>query len=453
MFPDRFTLGAATSVITFDGDEVPAEPAFQLISRLVDRSLLVVDVSSGELRYRLLGPVRRYAADRLADAKETNEAERRHCAFFVALAKETWTNLGNMTHVRQIMRDMANYQCALERAWRDHDIAASVELGFVQFGVWVWECDPQVLASMRRVVAEHASMGDRDRAHALRGTAVMMRMLGEGDHARQKQLFEEAAEAARASGDVEAIACVDFVVGEFELGRGRTAVARVRTESALHAYERTQCAAAAGWCHHHLGWVAVADQDVERARTHFTRAIELTKSDEDSEVVTIHAVASLAPVLVLLGDADGAMRWAERGIADARRYGIQAVLTMALARGAETAVLAGALPRLREILRELLGVLHSAGPRRWTAEALQVSALLLAEQHDAAGAAMALAASETYRIRSGEDSRGTGAVADALARTHRGLVEELGAEYPAHHSRGSTLSPDEAIVETLAALA
>ena len=66
----------------------------------------------------------------------------------------------------------------------------------------------------------------------------MMRMLGEGDQARQQHLFEEAAKAARASGNVEPIACVDFCVGEFELGRGRTSDARMRTEAALHACMR-----------------------------------------------------------------------------------------------------------------------------------------------------------------------------------------------------------------------
>ena len=78
-FPASFDLDAAEAVA---GD--PETDVIDALVRLVDQSLVQYDATSG--RYRLLETLRQYAADRLADAGETDLARDRHTHFYLALA-------------------------------------------------------------------------------------------------------------------------------------------------------------------------------------------------------------------------------------------------------------------------------------------------------------------------------------------------------------------------------
>jgi non-specific serine/threonine protein kinase len=88
VFAGGCTLGAAEAVCAGDGIEVVA--VLDLLTALVDKSLVQVEERGGEARYRLLETVRQYAWERLADAgREQAAVQRRHVAWCLALAEET----------------------------------------------------------------------------------------------------------------------------------------------------------------------------------------------------------------------------------------------------------------------------------------------------------------------------------------------------------------------------
>jgi hypothetical protein len=74
-----------------------------------------------------------------------------------------------------------------------------------------------------------------------------------------------------------------------------------------------------------------------------------------------------------------AVHLAEEAIDAARGLPARPVLAMTLARAAETAVLAGEHRRAASFLVELLAVLADLGTQRWLADALETSAVVLAE--------------------------------------------------------------------------
>src|SRR3954453_3644526 len=87
VFSGGFTLEAAEAVCA--GGEV-AEPdeILDLLSHLVDKSLVVVRKWGGEIRYRLLEPVRQYGWEKLEESGEGETIRRLHTNFFLALAQE-----------------------------------------------------------------------------------------------------------------------------------------------------------------------------------------------------------------------------------------------------------------------------------------------------------------------------------------------------------------------------
>jgi predicted ATPase/DNA-binding SARP family transcriptional activator len=84
VFAGGATAEAAARVCA--GGAVPAEQVADLLTALVDKSLLV-PTGAGEPRYRLLETIRVYGLDRLADAGEQDRLRRLHAAFFRDLAE------------------------------------------------------------------------------------------------------------------------------------------------------------------------------------------------------------------------------------------------------------------------------------------------------------------------------------------------------------------------------
>ena len=92
VFAGGWTLEAAEAVGTAEPVEtegrVSNPPVLDLLSQLVDKSLVVVEAGAEDtLRYRLLEPVRQFARDKLRESGEEAEVRRRHAGHYLALAE------------------------------------------------------------------------------------------------------------------------------------------------------------------------------------------------------------------------------------------------------------------------------------------------------------------------------------------------------------------------------
>jgi predicted ATPase len=94
VFAGGFTLDAARAVC-FDG-AVDEFDAFDALSALADRSLIVLENRMGATRYRLLETLREFGRERVAEAGGTDELSRRHADYFRTLIERAdgayWMN-------------------------------------------------------------------------------------------------------------------------------------------------------------------------------------------------------------------------------------------------------------------------------------------------------------------------------------------------------------------------
>jgi DNA-binding CsgD family transcriptional regulator/tetratricopeptide (TPR) repeat protein len=85
VFASGFTLDSAESVCS---DKLIDEYAvLDLLSRLVDKSLVQAEHPDEADRYRMLETIRIYARDRLLESGESEAVRTRHCEFFLSLAE------------------------------------------------------------------------------------------------------------------------------------------------------------------------------------------------------------------------------------------------------------------------------------------------------------------------------------------------------------------------------
>ncbi|MGH2898874.1 MAG: ATP-binding protein, partial [Solirubrobacteraceae bacterium] len=133
VFGGGFTLEAAEAVCA--GGEIAPDDVLDLVSDLVEKSLVEMREAGDTARYRLLETVRQYASEKLEERGETSERRRLHAEFFFALVAEAEPHLTT----------------ARRRAWVDR---LQAELDNIrQTLTWSREGDPEL--HMRLVGSLH----------------------------------------------------------------------------------------------------------------------------------------------------------------------------------------------------------------------------------------------------------------------------------------------------------
>jgi predicted ATPase/DNA-binding CsgD family transcriptional regulator len=223
VFAGGLTLEAAEAVGA--GDGIEQLDVLDLLSKLVDKSLVVAEASPGEegaLRYRMLEPLRQYGQERLEESGEAQRVRERHAEYYLALAEgadaqEAERELNAARPVAWLKRmesEHANLRAALSWSLDKDDESdggrAAQELGLrLAVALWWFWHTHDYLSEGRRYL-ERALSGRSDptmtrwRARALNAAAGLA--LYQADYGASKALMEESLALYRELGDKEGIA-------------------------------------------------------------------------------------------------------------------------------------------------------------------------------------------------------------------------------------------------------
>ena len=110
----NWTLEAAECVTDLEA-ATPAQ-TLDVITRLLDKSLLGVEEQEGEIRYRMLEIIRQYASERLQQAQEVEKVEDRHLLYYSELAQRVnpgWYGRAQARLIQQFEAEVPNLRVAL----------------------------------------------------------------------------------------------------------------------------------------------------------------------------------------------------------------------------------------------------------------------------------------------------------------------------------------------------
>ena len=315
VFPGGWTLEAAEDVCA--GDGIDRESMVDLLSHLVDKSLIVVDAeTAGERRYRFLETVRQYGRERLVRSGDAERARDRHLNFFSELVRRAESELQKADQVfwlNRLQREYDNVRSALdwclaipERGDTGLDLAVALTWFWIKRGYFA-----EGRQWLERALSATESSGWL-RAKALNSLSCMA--VFQADYNTTLARSDESIALGRKAGDLRTISHSLFLQGVVAVQRGDLEqITRLAVESQTAAI-----ASEDPWVQAHplelLGFGAVFEGQYDRAAQVFTDALELFRRSGDIWGIS-RMLTNVGQVAVLQGHYVRAKALAAEGIA------------------------------------------------------------------------------------------------------------------------------------------
>jgi predicted ATPase/DNA-binding SARP family transcriptional activator len=371
VFVGGFTLDAAEAVC--EGDGITEHDVLDLLSALVDKSLVRAEALHDEARCSLLEPVRQYAAEKLEKSGEKEPIRARHAQYFVELAERAEPEIRGGGRVSPWMtrleRDHGNLRAVSD--WCSEDLAR-VEVQLRQKAALVWFHFTQgMFQEPRECLVDGLAKAGESVPRAVLGRAYMAlghHAMWQGDFANSGEPLTKAVEILRSKSDPAALSFALIGLGTAVGLGGNEDAADALFDEAQGALGDMESVRAHGFPYILLyalasywrGIVAQVAGNLLKAKTSIEMCVEIARRMSDHPTIA-HPLSALSRVLTLLGDFERSRR-----------------------------CLAEALP------------IHARHDDRWgLADALEGAAMLAAAQGEPERAARLLGASDEVRDSTG----------------------------------------------------
>ncbi len=351
VFADGWTAEAAGSVA-----ELAEERVLDLLDSLAGHSLVNVDATAGESRFRMLTAVRSVAAERLTASTHRPEVEQRHAMYFGALVEATeWPREQQTIWGNRLHREEENLRVAV-RWFFTNDISPLPHIFRVLWLFWqMHDRMPEGRAWIDELRLRMDSLGPHSQAEVFFTIAVTSVEVGDDNSALAavdaiKRLIDEVEDPALMNSLLLAISWALPIVNDFE---GALATASLALEGLRRQDEPFVAFAALT-----VGMLEMNFARGERARELLLEVDDFAERFGNSWL-TSAAQSQLATLAVSAGDLDEArslllesVEWAEGGHLGTLTvtFALVAFAQLALARQdpADAAVALGAASGLRQ---------------------------------------------------------------------------------------------------------
>jgi predicted ATPase/DNA-binding SARP family transcriptional activator len=200
VFSGGADLDAAETVCV--ASDVDRDLVLDLLTSLVDKSLLVVTAAAGAQRYRMLSTIKEYAFDRLTEAGEADAARQAHLAHFTQLVETAGPHLlraEQLAWLAVLAADHDNITAAMRGVLEAGDAAGAMRLAGA--AGWYWWLSGRRSEGLELMVAATELPGEvepDDRA-VTHGMVAMYVTSGQGDENVGAEWIRQAYRYARES--------------------------------------------------------------------------------------------------------------------------------------------------------------------------------------------------------------------------------------------------------------
>ena len=319
VFAGGCTLATATEVC--GGEETAEAELLNLLSSLVDKSLVVVDLESSEPRYRLLESFRHYAREKLASSGKRDAVAHCHAVAYLGCARRTTRRLDEPdTAFLEIetQKELDNYRSALQWTLADRgDVLLGQRLAGQLRGV----LGNSPVEGRRWIASALELVDERTPASVLAdlcfAQAIFAFCLRE--YATQLASSETAIAHYRVVGDELGIADAQSLAGHALMFLERVPEAKMVLNDALQRARELNSRRLLAYIIRLLGYASAIDGDPLLARSYVAEALSILEP-LGNKVAAAWALDDLGEHEFLSGNADLALRHATDALATFRTF-------------------------------------------------------------------------------------------------------------------------------------
>ncbi len=383
IFASGWTLAAAEEVTAWR--EIAVEDVVDLISALVEQSLVVVDTTSDNAtRYRMLEPIRQFAARRAEEAGEWETLADQHLGWCLSLAQQAAKEMigpAQQQWLDRLEREHDDMRAAL--AWCEQDRSRSTSGLRLATALWrFWETRGYLTEGRRWM--EHAITAAPDAPTILRGEAFNVAgnlAFDQGDYPRASTLIETSLTLRREIGDMRGIGLSLNDLANVYLGQGEYERASTLYAEALALFRE-----------HATEWeIAIALHNTGMTlgyRGEYVRAFELLEEalaiwEEIGEMsLRARVVDVMGEISRRQGDLDRAQRWHEASLTLRQQVGDTRGTALTLNNLGKVARYRGDYAEATRLIEESLQLRQMIGARFGIASSLSSLADIARSQGD-----------------------------------------------------------------------
>ena len=394
VFVGGCTLEAAELVCI--GDSVEASDILDLLTQLVDKSLVLAETRHGEARYRLLETIREYGRDKLAETEEAEEVRRRHRDWYLALAEQAEPKLRGSEQVVWFTRletELDNLRAALEWSLTDaRDAEAGMRLSAAL--AWFWRAHDYVAEGSRwleRALSHDSDVPASARANAVRTLGFML--VFQGQFERAVAWAETGLDLSRQLDDKAGIGQSLWTLGMVALSQRDFDRAKALYSESLAYCREAGDSAGAGHALNQLGEQARSRGDYEAARSFYEQSLVIRRATGDKPRIAATLV-NLGFVGIAQGDCQNAAVFLREALTMRRELGGKHVVITCLSGFAGVAVEEGQPERAARLLGAVEFLLGTIGIPLDYADKVELESRVQAARAAAGDAAFATAWAE-----------------------------------------------------------
>lgn len=374
VFVGGFTLDAVEEIA--DGND--RARTLEILSHLVDKSLVIVLHHDGITRYRQLETIRDYARERLIESGEGERIFRRHADFFAALAEESAEKLRSSDQVAWLSRledEHGNLRAALSWARASHASETALRLvgalalfwqlhGYLKEG---WQWSSAILEDNGWKIENGNALPPLNQplsaplARALRGAASLCRQQDDGTLARA--FCEQSIAIYRQLDDRKGLLRALNGLGEAILQQGDMQTAEEYFRQTLALAQELQYEHGVGIALLNLGETAYRQQDYSTARSFAEESLAVWRPRNDRRGIA-NALELLGQSMVRTGELEGANACYEEALAIRRDLGLKIGMATTIHELANLARLEKDYDAMQQNLKKCLLLFHELGNKR-----------------------------------------------------------------------------------------
>jgi predicted ATPase/DNA-binding SARP family transcriptional activator len=369
VFAGGFTLEAVEAVCS---QGMKQSDILDLLGRLVDKSLVIVEADSGvgETRYRLLETIRQYALEKLVETGEASVIRDRHLDFYLSLAEKSEPYIFGHESVIWIYRldkDLDNFRAAMEWSTNSGKAVAALRIAGSLVYFYFWYTHGNLLSELQHRIQLALSRPEgmeRTLARAKALNALGFMNWADTYPTDRHPELEEALSIGRELGDAWNTATALRYLGLLASMQGNYVEARSLLEQSLEI-SRTmgpEGKLVLSWTLTFLGDVALNQNESKEARSFYEESVAILREIGDKNFLA-YSLRRLGLLAWRGKDYRKAIALCQESLSLNRELGDPRGVLASLAGFADIAVVQGKFARAAQIMAAVESQLVSMGMR------------------------------------------------------------------------------------------